>query len=222
MGQGAPVDPVVGYPNGGGAHFDVHAPSGLNDGGKVAYASITYILITIVVYTVCNLSYNNLLGLATLKPSDRVSMISMRFVVTMSVILFINYSCMSMVKRFCWTDMACIFSAVAIVLLLITFFGIKERISTDPRKKKETPINMSVDQSFSLLFKNKYFLLLTLVFVANYIILGMTMGAKVYYALDGIGKCKAYGYAYHVPGVAQAIRHCGVPLHHETFGWKCQ
>lgn len=181
-------------PMGVGLVIMFSVPSGLSDGGKLAYASITYVLMAAVIYTACNLSYNTLLSLAAPDPKDRVTMSSIRFFITMSVVLFINYNCTGFVEKFGWTGMAVIFGAIAIVLLLITFLGTKERVNVEVNTVKEKPESkMGVAESFGILFKNKYFLLLTLVFVINYTILGVNNGLRIYYARDVLGSAGLMG-----------------------------
>lgn len=170
-------------------------PKGLSDGGKLTYAVITYILMAVVVYTACNLAYNTLLSLEAPDPKDRVTMSSIRFFVTMSVVLFINYNCNNFVAKFGWTGMAVIFGAIAIILLLITFAGTQERTNLEKNTAKEQNAEekVSVGKSFKLLFKNKYFWLLTVVFVVNYTILGVNNGLRIYYARDVLGNAGLMG-----------------------------
>jgi len=169
-------------------------PSSLGSGGKLAYASVTYILMAAVIYTACNLSYNTLLALEAPDPKDRVTMSSLRFFLTMATVLFINYNCTKFVDAFGWTGMSVIFGGIAIVLLLITFFGTKERTNleqnTGARQKAE---KTSVAESFKYLFQNKYFFLLTIVFVLNYTILGVNNGLRIYYARDVLGNAGLMG-----------------------------
>ena len=170
-------------------------PKGLSDGGKLTYAVITYILMAVVVYTACNLAYNTLLSLEAPDPKDRVTMSSIRFFVTMSVVLFINYNCNNFVAKFGWTGMAVIFGAIAIILLLITFAGTQERTNLEKNtaKGQNAEEKVSVGKSFKLLFKNKYFWLLTVVFVVNYTILGVNNGLRIYYARDVLGNAGLMG-----------------------------
>ena len=161
-------------------------PSGLSQGGKMAWATITYILMAVVIYTACNLAYNTLLSLEAPDPKDRVLMSSIRFFLTMGTVLFINYNV---------TGMAMIFGVLAAVLLLITFAGTKERTNLEKNtakvQKKEDKI--SVWESFKLLFKNKYFLLVTVIFVVDYTILGVNNGLRIYYARDVLGNAALMG-----------------------------
>ena len=170
-------------------------PSGLSQGGKMAWATITYILMAVVIYTACNLAYNTLLSLEAPDPKDRVLMSSIRFFLTMGTVLFINYNVNGLVEKFGWTGMAVIFGILATVLLLITFAGTKERTNLEKNtakvQKKEDKI--SVWESFKLLFKNKYFLLVTVIFVVDYTILGVNNGLRIYYARDVLGNAALMG-----------------------------
>lgn len=170
-------------------------PQSLSGGGKLAFASITYVIMAAVIYTACNLSYNTLLSLEAPNPKDRVLMSSIRFFITMSVVLFINYNCNTFVEKYGWTGMAVIFGVLAIVLLLITFLGTKERtnIEQNSAKKKDAQEKVPVAKSFGLLFQNKYFVLLTIVFVINYTILGVNNGLRIYYARDVLGNAGLMG-----------------------------
>ena len=168
-------------------------PSGLSSGGKMVYAVITYILMAVAIYTACNLAYNTLLSLEAPDPKDRVTMSSIRFFVTMSVVLFINYNCNNLVGKFGWTGMAAIFGVIATILLLITFAGTKERTHAEENTSKKQKNKISVRESFKLLFENRYFWLLTVVFVINYTVLGVNNGLRIYYARDVLGNAGLMG-----------------------------
>ena len=133
-------------------------PDALSDSGKFVYASITYVVMAVVVYTACNLSYNTLLSLEAPDPKDRVTMSSIRFFVTMSVVLFINYNCNNFVEKFGWTGMSVIFGVIGAAFLLITFWGTKERVNIEKNSAKENDKDQrNVKESFKILFQNKYF-----------------------------------------------------------------
>lgn len=170
-------------------------PSALSSGGKLAYASVTYVIMAAVIYTACNLAYNTLLSLAAPDPKDRVTMSSIRFFVTMCVVLFINYNCNTFVEKFGWTGMATIFGVIAMMLLLITFLGTKEltNVELNTTKEQKPENKLGVGKSFGLLFKNKYFVFLTIVFVINYTILGVNNGLRIYFARDVLGSAGLMG-----------------------------
>ena len=170
-------------------------PQSLPYMGKLVFACVTYVLMAAVIYTACNLSYNTLLALEAPNPKDRVTMSSLRFFLTMATVLFINYNCGKFVDRFGWTGMSLIFGGIAILLLLITFFGTKERANLAQNTAAEVkPENkMSVKESFSHLFRNKYFWLLTIIFVLNYTILGVNNGLRIYFARNVLGNAALMG-----------------------------
>lgn len=169
-------------------------PQTMSYTGKLVFACVTYILMAAVIYTACNLSYNTLLALEAPEPKDRVTMSSIRFFLTMATVLFINYNCTKFVDKFGWTGMSIIFGGIAIVLLLITFFGTKERVNVEKNTEKNAEQNkMSVKESFGYLAKNKYFWLLTIVFVLNYTILGVNNGLRIYFARNVLGNVALMG-----------------------------
>lgn len=180
-------------PMGVGLVLMFSVPESLSGNGKLVYACVTYVIMAAVIYTACNLAYNTLLSLAAPNPKDRVTMSSIRFFITMSVVLFINYNCSDFVEKFGWTGMAVIFGVIAIILLGITFLGTKERTNIEKNTVKVKADKMRVADSFKILFKNKYFLLLTIVFVINYTILGVNNGLRIYYARDVLGSVGLMG-----------------------------
>ena len=162
---------------------------------KLIFACVTYILMAAVIYTACNLSYNTLLSLEAPDPKDRVKMSSLRFFLTMGTVLFINFNCTKIVDKIGWSGMSLIFGGLAIILLLITFFGTKERLDINKSTAKEVKAEdkMSVKESFKYLAQNKYFWFLTIIFVLNYTILGVNNGLRIYYARDVLGNVGVMG-----------------------------
>ena len=168
-------------------------PSALSQGGKVAYAAATYVIMCVVIYTACNLAYNTMLSLIAPNPKDRVFMSSLRFFCTMGVVLIINYNTMNLVKSIGLTGMAIVFGSIGVVLLLITFFFTKERTAPADETSKKQEQKLPVGESFRILFKNKYFVLITIVFVINYTALGINNGLRIYYARDVLGSAALMG-----------------------------
>lgn len=167
-------------------------PGALGDSGKVAYAAISYTVMAAVIYTASNLSYNTLLSLETTDPKERVTMSSLRFFCTMGVVLLINYNTMKIVHKFGWSKMAAIYGLIAVVLLLTTFFFTKERNSLEKKETKKTKEG-SIIHSFKILIKNKYFVLITFIFIINYTALGVNNGIRIYFARDVLGSAALMG-----------------------------
>lgn len=167
-----------------------NVPSGLNESGKEIYAFITYVFVAAFAYTACNLSYNTLLSLAAPDQKDRTVMSTIRFICTCGAVIIIGYGTMSIVGKFGWTGMSFIYGGITFGLLLITFFGTKERYV--PIKVREEN-KLSTKASVKLLFKNKYFIFVTLLFILNYASSGVSTGATIYYARDVLGNVGIMG-----------------------------
>lgn len=166
-------------------------PATLPSGAQLAYAYVTYILMAAVIYTACNLAYTTLLSLMTLDAGVRASVSSIRYFITMIAILTISYGANPLIERVGWTGTSIIFGTAGCVLILICFFGTKERVTEAASEKKEE--KMSIADSFKLLSKNKYFVMVALLFVLTYIAGGATNGSGVYYATYVLGNANLFG-----------------------------
>lgn len=196
-----------------------NVPSSLSNSGKIAYISITYILVAVVIYTACNLAYCTLLSLITPNQKERTSLSTIRFVCTMIATLVISYETMNVVGKFGWGGMSIIFGIVCMLLLMITFFGTKETNIEDISEKKE---NVKIGQGFKLLFQNKYFIFAALLFVINYAAIGSSMGISIYYAKDVLGNMGIYGTMMLAGSLPVLLGLFLFPWFASKFGkWKC-
>lgn len=196
-----------------------HVPNQFHMQGKIIYAMITYVFIAAFAYTACNLSYNTLLSLITTEQNDRTFMSTIRFICTLIAILFISYSTMHFVNWFGWGGMSVIYGIIAFALLLVTFFGTKERY-VPLKRQQENPLGLLA--SFRVLFKNKYFIFVTLLFVVNYVVMGLQGGAGIYYARDVLGNASAFGTLVLAGLLPMLIGLPLFPILAKTFGkWKC-
>jgi GPH family glycoside/pentoside/hexuronide:cation symporter len=202
-----------------------NVPSGLSATGKIVYASITYVLMAVVIYTACNLAYCTMLSLIATDPQDRTTMSSIRFFCTMVAVLIIVYAAPALYgnEKIGWRGMSIIFGIVGMLLLFVTFFFTRERSSgedEDGKNKNEDTVPF-VD-SIKYLFKNKYFIFIAILFVINYTVLNLTNGIGVYYVRDILGNMGAYGTVSAMGFIPSLI---GLPIFPklvERFGkWKC-
>lgn len=196
-----------------------NVPSTLPVGGKLIYAYITYVLMAAIIYTACNLAYTTLLSLMTLDSKVRSTVSSIRFFFVMIAVLVISYGTTPLVNKVGWSGMAVVFGIAGCLLILICFFGTKERVTEAESKKADE--KMSVTDSFKILAKNKYFIFVGLLFILNYIAAGATGGAGVYYATYVLGDANLFGNLVlfgMVPAMAAVFV---LPKLSNTFGkWK--
>lgn len=153
----------------------------LGSGGKLVYAYVTYIVL-MMVYSANNLPYSALSGVMTGDLGERTSLSSYRFVCAMIAQLVIQGLALPMVHHFGQGDNAKgyqwtigIFSALAVVLFLITFSTTRERIQPPPHQKA------SVGQHFADLTKNGPWLAMFVLTLVLFITLSMRGSVVPYY-----------------------------------------
>ena len=194
-------------------------PSSLSDTGKIVYAVITYIILAVFIYTACNLAYSTLLSLVTGRQDDRTSMTSIRYIFVYAVMILISYVTTPMVNEFGWTGMSVIFGIAGMICLLITFFGTKER---NTEESKDSDSTVPVLESIRLLFQNKYFILVALLFVVNFTAMGLTGGVGIYFAKDFLGNDGLFGTMTLANYIPIMIGLFVFPTLAGKFGkWKC-
>ncbi|HCL02378.1 MAG TPA: sugar transporter [Lachnoclostridium phytofermentans] len=167
-----------------------NVPMGLENTGKVVYASVTYVFVAAFAYTAYNLSYNALLSLMTDDQQTRASASTIRFICTMITAIMISSITIPLVEKFGWGTTSVIYAVLSSIAFMITFFGTKERYTPQKAEMKE---DISVIESFKVLFKNRYFISITLLFVITYLIQGAGSGIGIYFARDILGDAKIYG-----------------------------
>lgn len=138
----------------GVAGFLVFSVPDFTETGKLVYAYVTYILLW-TIYTAINVPYSALMGVMSSDPVERTSLATYRFVGAFSAQLLIGMAFLPLVSHFGGGDdiagyrvTMAIFSAIAVVLFLGTFFTTKEKL-----KPKKGP-KLSLSGDFSALSKN--------------------------------------------------------------------
>lgn len=149
--------------------------------GKLIYAYVTYIAL-MMVYSANNLPYSALSGVMTGDLAERTSLSSYRFVFAMIAQLIIQGLALPMVTYFGQGNSAqgyqytmAIFSALAVVLFIITFASTKERIQPDPAQKA------SVKEHYKDLTKNGAWIAMFVLTLILFITLAMRGSVVFYY-----------------------------------------
>ena len=140
-------------------YFLVYLTPDISEGGKLAYAYITYLLMW-TIYSINNLPYSALGGVMTGNVVERTSIASYRQVAGMGAAFVIQGFFMSLVTYFShtpdggvsaaqgWRITVAIFAVIAMAFHLITFITTRERIV--PKKEVEA----STKEAFSDLLRN--------------------------------------------------------------------
>lgn len=158
---------------------------------KLVYVFITYNLVSTVIYTAINVPYSALNALMTQDPYERSVLSIFRNLLATAGTLLINTFTLPMVEFFgnnasAWTKTFFVLGIVSIVAFLFTFFGTEERVrqnETEEEKKENVPFLVGI----KALFKNKYWIMMTLMLALFFLMYSVNGGATVYYAKDILG-----------------------------------
>jgi len=136
-------------------------PGFLGDNGKLIWAIVTYNFLMIM-YTVVNIPYTALMGVMTNDPVQRTRLSSIKFIFAFSAGIVISATLLPMADYLGggddpqkgWSLAFVIVGVVAVLFLMITGFGTKERI-----KPKADP-DASLKKDLKILIQNKPWVLL--------------------------------------------------------------
>ncbi len=152
-----------------------------NEGGKVAYAFITYFLL-VIIYSANNLPYSALSGVLTGDMKERNSLSAYRFVAVMVAQFIIQVLLLPMALSFGHGDKAVgfekvmfVFAITGVICFIITFLTTRERIV--PPQQQKTPVR----QDLADLMKNKPWVIMLILTILVFITLAIKGGMNIYY-----------------------------------------
>lgn len=159
-------------------------PSGFGNTAKLAYIFITYNLVSSVIYTAINVPYATLNSLITQDQYERSVLSIFRMILATTGTLIITNLTLPLVEFFgnnlsAWTKAFAVFGILAVIVFMITFTGTKERVVPAKDTKQE---KVPFVKGISLLFQNKYWMMITITLVFIFINYSLNGGAAVYYA----------------------------------------
>lgn len=159
-------------------------PEGLTDTAKIIYIFITYNLVSSVIYTAINVPYATLNSLITQNQYERSVLSIFRMLLATVGTLIITNLTLPLVQFFgenssAWTKTFAVFGVLSVIVFLITFTGTKERVLPAQNTNQE---KIPFVKGIGLLFRNKYWIMITLTLVLIFINYSLNGGAAVYYA----------------------------------------
>ncbi|MBM7635095.1 GPH family glycoside/pentoside/hexuronide:cation symporter [Geomicrobium sediminis] len=142
---------------------------------QISYAYITF-FVFLAVYTLIAIPYKSLMGMLTLDQKSRSMANIYSTILNLSGALLVMVFTQPLASAIGWSAVAVIYAVIAIVLLYITFLKTKERVvsvSSEPIKIKEGLVS---------LFRNKYWVVITVFCVLFYTVVAVVQGSGLYYA----------------------------------------
>lgn len=154
---------------------------GFSETGMLVYACVTNVLL-MTLYSVNNTPYSAMTGVMTGDVNERTSLSSYRFVSAMIAQLMVAGLTLPLVAKFGkgndakgWQTTIGLWAVLCVVLFVVTFLTTRERIQPDPKQKT------SVKEDFGNLLKNKPWVIMFSVTLAQFIVEAMRGGTMVYY-----------------------------------------
>lgn len=176
-----------------------NVPGSLSMGMKVAWIVISYLMLTVVAYTINNVSYHAMLPRISLTSEDRNKVSSLRGMFSFIAGLLLAILTPRLLAanggekvQGAWTTVALIYSVLCLVFEAICFFGTKEKISCLDEKEESKQESHNLKQGVKELVSTKYFYITVLVFIFCFIINGIFLSSAVYFTRDVFGNADLY------------------------------
>ena len=182
-----------------------NVPAGFTENTKYIYIFIVYTLMGAFFYTMNNIAYSTLTALVTKNPKDRVQMATCRYIAAIAATLFMSTYTMKLVERFGggqqgWRTVSIIYAVLCFAFLMVPVIAVRELPEEELRdRQEEEKAEMSKNEEISflkgflLLLKNKYFLMILMMYLVQSLSGGITGGMGIYFAAYQLGDASLLG-----------------------------
>ena len=167
-------------------------PAGWNEKAQIVYMFVTYNLSSTICITALAVPFNSLNGYMTTNQQARginggfvmvMNAITNTVVTGTYLILARTFGDGEVYSRQGWSVTMLIYAVIFFVMLMICFFGTKERMTdSETTAKKRRGSNVSVGKSVLSLVKNRYWLICIISIMAVYILSALLAQSMVYFA----------------------------------------
>lgn len=186
---------------------------------QAVYIFVTYNLVNTVVYTALNLPYSTMASLITRDEKSRASTQAWRIfcgpggkmVVTVATLPLVNF--FGGTQR-SWIIVACIYAVIALILLLICFLNIEERVVIKAAEGK----TFTVAQNLKALFSNQYWAICLGLWGVMVMMSTVSGTITTYYCKYTLGNEELYSMIYAAELIAQCVVVMIVPHFVMRFG----
>lgn len=186
---------------------------------QAIYIFVTYNLVNTVVYTALNLPYSTMASLITRDQKSRTSTQAIRIFCGPMGKMVVTISTIPLVQAFgntqrSWIIVSCIFAVAALILLLVCFFNIEERVVIEAAQSQK----ISVGQNLKALFSNQYWAICLGLW--GFMVMMSTVSGTIttYYCKYLLGNEALYSPIYAAELIAQSVLVLIVPHFVLRFG----
>ena len=191
-------------------------PVNLGKTAQYVWFFIAYTLLNAVFYTANNIAYSALTALVTKNSKERVQMGSFRFIFAFGTSLLIQTITVSAVDALGggatgWRNIAIIYCIIGVISNIIAVYSVKElpeeELNEGVREEEKKEDNLSLLQSAKLLFTNKYYLMICVVYILQQLY-GAMINIGIYfmtYVLLNKNLFGAFSWAVNIPLIIALI-----------------
>ena len=157
-------------------------PDSMSYTGKVVWMYVTYIFSAVIAFTMCTLSAVAMQALMTGDIKQRMGLNSLYQIFGFVIIIVLNMVTPNVYGAIGWRNMALLYAALSTICLVIPAVVCKETkhlCATGEVKQNEHKVSLKV--GLLLLVKNKYFWIILVLSIMNYIGIGTFNGAGIFF-----------------------------------------
>ena len=162
----------------------MNVPLGLGEGGKLAYAYITYIFMNCIVYTIYGISNTALLPLMTHDSEESTMLATFSAVGNNLIGLLAGSAITPLVLNFGWKVSSVVLGTLACVLILFSALLNKEVGAGEKEILQET---LPMSRQLPAVLRNKYFWLLLLIGVFTLLMNANAIGGQIFFCNEVLG-----------------------------------
>lgn len=169
-------------------------PDGMSTLGQTIYMYVTYIFTGVICYTMNSLAAVSMQSLMTGDTKERMGLNAPYQIFGFISIIAVNMVTINLVDKLGWKGMAVLYAVISMIILFITGFVCKERrylVETSEENTKETKVTFR--QGLPVLLRNKYFYIVLILSISNYITINTFNAGGVYYAMYILGNGNLFG-----------------------------
>lgn len=168
-------------------------PGGLSETAMYAYFFIFYTLLNAVFYTANGIAYAALSALITPNKNERVQLGSFRFMFAVVTNIVMGFAVTGAVEKFGggaagWRMVAIICAVIGLAVNTISCLCVHEVACVENDDKKENSDDkISLVESIKLLFQNKFYVIILILYVVNYFMSNLTTGSGIFFMTNVMG-----------------------------------
>lgn len=174
----------------------------IGETAQYAYFFVFYTCLNAIFYTANGIAYSTLSALITKNAAERVQLGSIRFMFAVVTNIVMGFAVTGAVESFGggakgWRMVALICAVIGLVVNTISCLAVKEVPDEDENTTNEdgktSDDKLSFMDTVKILFSNKYYIMILVLYIVYYIMSGLTTGSGIYFTKYVLGDASLLG-----------------------------